>query len=112
MRIGRDVPASADETLPGAERNMLARVRVDDWTSQAKVDQVDRVRSWTKTEHYIIRLDVTMNYTLVVHVLHALKQLEEDHARRHEREFATAKVKQVLEARTQKLTNQVDELVF
>ena len=53
-----------------------------------------------------------MDRTLVVHELHALKQLEEDHACRHEWEFATAKVKQVLEARTQKLTDQVDELVL
>ena len=53
-----------------------------------------------------------MNCALVVHVLYALKQLEEDHARGHEREFTAAKVKQVLEARTQKLTDQVDELVF
>ena len=112
VRIGRDVPACADKTLPGAKRDVFARVRVDDRASQTKVDQVDRVRSWTKTQHYIVRLDVAMNRALVVHVLHALKQLEEDHARRHEREFATAKVKQVLEARTQKLTDQVDELVF
>ena len=53
-----------------------------------------------------------MNCALVVHVFYAFKQLEEDHACRHQREFATAKVKQVLKARTQKLTDQVDELVF
>ena len=73
---------------------------------------MDRVRSWTKTEHYIVRLDVPMNYTLVVHVLHALEQLEEDHTCSHQRELASAKVKQVLHARTQKLSNQIDELVF
>ena len=49
VRIGRDVAACADETLTGAKRNVFVRVRVDDGTSQTKVDQVDSVRSWTKT---------------------------------------------------------------
>ena len=49
VRIGGDVPACADKTLPGAKRNMFVRVRVNYRASQTKVDQVDCVRSCAKT---------------------------------------------------------------
>lgn len=69
---------------------MLARFGVNDEASQAEVDHVDGVGVVAQAHHDVVRLDVPMNVVHLVHVLHALQQLVEDHQRRFQTEFAAA----------------------
>ena len=66
----------------------------------------------TQAHHDVVRLDVPVNVVQLMHVLHTLQQLVEEHQGGLQAELLTAEVEQVLKAGSQKISDQEDELVF
>ena len=90
VRVDRHVPARANQILHADKWNMLSSLRINDQTSQSKINQVNCVGVLAQAHHDIVRLDVPVNVVQLMHVLHALQQLVEEHQGGLQAELLTA----------------------
>ena len=112
VRVDRHVPARANQILHTHKWDMLSSLRVNDQTSQAKINQMHCVGVLAQAHHDIVRLDVAVNVVHLVHVLHPLQQLVEEHQGGLQAELLIAEVEQVLEAGPEEVSDEEDEFVF
>ena len=91
---------------------MFSSLRINDQASQSEINQMNCVGVLTQAHHDVVRLDVPVNVVQLMHVLHTLQQLVEEHQGGLQAELLTAEVEQVLKAGSQKISDQEDELVF
>lgn len=103
--VGRDggVPGRASEVLSVLVRNVLS-LRGFEALGEAKVDDVDAVLgSVGAANQEIVRLDVSVDDSLVVHFLNSLQHLDSNHQHSLQVELPLAGLEQVLDGRPEQV---------
>mmetsp|Transcript_39474 Transcript_39474/g.118192 ORF Transcript_39474/g.118192 Transcript_39474/m.118192 type:complete len:278 (+) Transcript_39474:153-986(+) len=95
--IDAGIPGGACQVLVLAVRYVLLRLGVSILLCKTKVDDVHLVCLLSEANQEVVRLDITMNEVLCVHIFHPVNHLVRKHQHRLEAEFAVAEAEQVLQ---------------
>lgn len=63
--------------------------------AQPEINHVHDVGVLAQAHHYVVRFDVAMNQVALVHVLHSIEQLYEQHQSRLQGEFLPAQLEKI-----------------
>mmetsp|Transcript_25048 Transcript_25048/g.57679 ORF Transcript_25048/g.57679 Transcript_25048/m.57679 type:complete len:367 (+) Transcript_25048:66-1166(+) len=105
MGIHTRVTSSSRQVFVFTIRNVLMGLRVAVLLGETEVDDVDLICLLAKSHEKIIWLDISVDETLGVDVLHSAKHLVSKHQHSLQAELPGAKIKQILETWPQQIND-------
>lgn len=103
MGIDTGVPGGSRQVLILTVWNMKMRLGVAVLLGQTKINHVDLVSPLADAHQKVVRLDVTVNERLGVNILDPGDELIRQQEHGFQGEFAVAKVKEILQTRSQQI---------
>lgn len=96
MGIDGSISRSSGEVLVLAVRNVLVRSRISVFLGESEIDNVNHRLSLPESDEKVIRLYITVNEGLCVHILQTAEELIRQHQHRFELESSPTIVEQIL----------------